>query len=145
MRSWSVVRPRRWSVWRNCAEALAVVDRLDAARVVLSNLVVARLTVAEVLAGVPDESASMAPVGPVAGLRGGSVRDEAVYQRVMNAFRRDGGPLKARDVCDALGMPEGRNATESMRAKLKRLVADGVLIEVEAGSGLFAVAEETAA
>lgn len=121
------------------AEALAVADRLDAARVELSNLVVTRQTLTEVLAGVPDELVT-APAGALPGVRGGSLRDEAVYARITAVFRRDGGPLKAREVCDELGSPEGRNATESMRAKLKRLVADGVLVEVEAGSGLFALA-----
>lgn len=72
-------------------------------------------------------------------VRGGSLRDEAVYERIVSVFRRGGGPLKCRDVCDALGMPEGRNATESMRSKLKRLVADGTLTESEPGSGLFAL------
>lgn len=118
------------------AEAFAVADRLDAARVELSNVVVARLTVAKVLAEVPD-TATGPDCGPVVG---GSVRDAAVYERIVGVFRRDGGPLKARDVCEELGLPDGKNSTESMRAKLKRLVADGVLVDVEPGSGLFALA-----
>ena len=120
------------------AEALAVADRLDAARIELSNVVVARLTVIEVLAGMPEESA-VSGAAPVVPMWGGSVRDEAVCAWIVDVFRRDGGPLKAREVCDALGLPEGRNATESMRAKLKRLVADGTLVEVEPRSGMFAL------
>ena len=123
-------------------EALAAADRLDAARLELSNVVIARLTVTEVLVAMPTDPVA---VGVVPTTWGGSVRDEAVYARIVEVFRRDGGPLKARDVCDALGSPEGKNATELMRAKLKRLVADGVLIDVEAGSGLFALAAESAA
>lgn len=99
-------------------------------------MVVARLTVVDVLARLPTEPVG---VGVVPVVRGGSLRDEAVYERIVEVFRRVGGPLKCRDVCDELGMPEGKNATESMRSKLKRLVGDGVLTESEPGSGLFAL------
>ena len=66
------------------ADALAAADRLDAVRIELSNLVIARLTVA----GLEAAADLTAPVGPVAvstggprpGVRG-AARDEALYAR----------------------------------------------------------------
>jgi hypothetical protein len=47
--------------------------------------------------------------------------------------------LRAKDICRALGTGTSANHTESLRAKLKRLVARGVLTEPE--SGLFTLAQ----
>ena len=41
--------------------------------------------------------------------------------------------LRAKDICRALGVGTTANHTESLRAKLKRLVARGVLTEAEPG------------
>ncbi|WP_034091832.1 hypothetical protein [Streptacidiphilus albus] len=121
------------------AEALAVADRLDAARIELSRLVIARRTVVEVLAAPPvrgiDSVAPTALGGPAPGVRG-ALRDVTVYQRIAAVFASAAGPLRAREVGDALGLGAEAKFTEALRSKLKRLVADGVLIEVEAG--LFA-------
>ncbi|MFG1617853.1 hypothetical protein ACGFI3_34280 [Nonomuraea wenchangensis] len=46
--------------------------------------------------------------------------------------------LRARDVVRALGQQDVRGQVEGMRARLKRLVADGWLVERE--QGLFAIA-----
>jgi hypothetical protein len=46
------------------------------------------------------------------------------------------GPLRSREVCEALGMEDQARVHEAMRSKLKRLVADGTLVETE--PGLFA-------
>jgi len=124
------------------AEAFAVADRLDAAAAELSRLVIARRTVAELLDGMPgqdtDDADGVAGAGPViagrypAGVRG-SVRDEAMYERIAGVVTAAGRPLRARDVCDELGMPDAAKFTEAMRPKLKRLVADGVLAQLEPG------------
>jgi hypothetical protein len=42
-------------------------------------------------------------------------------------------PLRARDLCQALDLPIVSKNTENIRAKLKRLVSRGVLIETEPG------------
>jgi len=47
-------------------------------------------------------------------------------------------PLRARDVVRALGQQDVRGQVEGMRARLKRLVVDGWLVERE--QGLFAIA-----
>lgn len=105
------------------AGALAVAD--DA----LSRLVIARETVLEVLGGEPGECGEVERVA-VAG------RDVALYERITRAFSGAVGPLRPRQVCEALGMPVEARFIEAMRPKLTRLVADGVLVQV--GPGLFA-------
>jgi hypothetical protein len=54
-------------------------------------------------------------------------------------FARSAGPLRPRQVCEALGMGSEARFIEAMRPKLTRLVADGVLAQV--GPGLFATVE----
>lgn len=125
------------------AEALAAADRLDAAAGDLSRLVIARRTVLEVLADEPNQE-----VVTVAGLAAKSVpapaqvrgkaRDAAMYDRITAVLAKASGPMRARDVCEELGLGAEPKFTEAMRPKLRRLVADGVLAQVE--PGLFALA-----
>jgi hypothetical protein len=61
------------------------------------------------------------------------------YQQILAVFAATGHPLRAKDICVALGTGTAAKNTESLRAKLKRLVARGVLTEPE--SGLFALAQ----
>lgn len=65
----------------------------------------------------------------------GAVRDAVAYDRIREIFAEAGRPLQVKQVCKALGLPEGKNATESVRSKLRRLVDDGLLARVE--DGLF--------
>ena len=51
-------------------------------------------------------------------------------------------PLRAKDICHALGVGTTANHTEGLRAKLKRLVIRGMLTEDR--PGLFALAPMTA-
>lgn len=118
------------------AEAEAVAGRLAAASESWSRLVIAREAVAEVLAELPaDAPAVDGAVG--AGVRG-AVRDTAVYERIRQVFERAERPLRVKAVCERLGLEPGKNATESVRAKLRRMVDDGQLVRVE--DGLFAPA-----
>ena len=119
------------------ARARDVADRLDAARHELSRLAIARRTVAEVLAGEPgaESDPASSTAGPAPGVRG-ALRDVTVYQRIEAVFGRTAGPLRSREVCDALGLGAEARFVEATRSKLKRLVADGLLVEVE--PGLFA-------
>jgi hypothetical protein len=55
------------------------------------------------------------------------------YQRILAVFATAAGPMRAKDVCLALGVGVAAKATEGMRAKLKRLVARQILIEAEPG------------
>jgi hypothetical protein len=61
------------------------------------------------------------------------------YQQILAVFAATANPLRAKDICVALGTGTAAKNTESLRAKLKRLVARGVLTEPE--SGLFALTQ----
>jgi hypothetical protein len=61
------------------------------------------------------------------------------YQQILAVFATAERGLRAKDICHALGVGATANHTESLRAKLKRLVARGVL--TEPGPGLFTLAQ----
>lgn len=63
------------------------------------------------------------------------------YQQILAVFGT-GHRLRAKDICRALGIGTTANHTETLRAKLKRLVNRGVLTEDQ--PGLFALAPTTA-
>jgi hypothetical protein len=60
------------------------------------------------------------------------------YQQILAVFTAATDPMRAKDVCLALGIGTTPKYTEGLRAKLKRLVARQV--PVEASPGLFALA-----
>lgn len=61
------------------------------------------------------------------------------YQQILAVFAGAEHGLRAKDICHALGVGTTANHTESLRAKLKRLVARGVLTEAE--PGMFTLAQ----
>jgi hypothetical protein len=63
------------------------------------------------------------------------------YQQILAVFRTATDPMRAKDVCLALGLTTAPKDTEGMRAKLKRLTARDILIEAE--PGLFTLATVT--
>lgn len=67
----------------------------------------------------------------------------AAYQQILALFGTATAPMRAKDVCLALGAGVTPKDTEGMRAKLKRLVARQILIETE--PGLFTIAPATPA
>lgn len=85
------------------------------------------------LAGLPDQDTGPADTDTASG--------HPTYQHILAVFT-DPQPLRAKDICRALGMDTTANHTESLRAKLKRLVTRGVLTEHQ--PGLFALAATTA-
>ncbi|GGJ63292.1 hypothetical protein [Streptomyces brasiliensis] len=56
------------------------------------------------------------------------------YPRILAAFNHATGPLRARDVCQALGHELLPKNVEGTRAKLKRLVKLGILVEANTGN-----------
>ncbi|MEQ4726148.1 hypothetical protein [Nonomuraea sp. B19D2] len=64
------------------------------------------------------------------------VPDHPAYRQILDVFADLGRPLRARDLCEALDLPIVKENTENIRAKLKRLVNQGILVEIE--PGLFA-------
>jgi hypothetical protein len=61
------------------------------------------------------------------------------YQQILAVFAATDNPLRAKDICVALGTGTAAKNTESLRAKPKRLVARGILTEPE--SGLFTLTQ----
>lgn len=64
------------------------------------------------------------------------------YQQIIAAFTGDRGALRAKDVCQALGIGTEPKDTEGIRAKLKRLVNRQILTESQ--PGLFTLTEKRA-
>ncbi|WP_254390311.1 hypothetical protein [Streptomyces sp. AC550_RSS872] len=56
------------------------------------------------------------------------------YPRILAAFNQTAGPLRAKDVCEALGHELLPKNVEGTRAKLKRLVKLGILTEADTGN-----------
>ncbi|WP_434096955.1 hypothetical protein [Streptomyces mirabilis] len=56
------------------------------------------------------------------------------YPRILAVFNQTTGPLRARDVCEALDHELLPKNIEGARAKLKRLVKLGILTEADSGN-----------
>jgi hypothetical protein len=125
----------------------------------LTRLRITRETVDQVLVDSGPVSAGAGPVGdleaaavPLAELvpamlkaeeAGDTVVTSQAYRQILVSFAEAGGPLRCKDVCEAVGSPTEARHVESMRSKLKRLVDRGVLSEAE--PGLFALTSRTVA
>lgn len=94
--------------------------RLREAEVHLEHLAITRKTVT----GLADRLPTAPPDLP----------EHPDYPRILAAFNDATGPLRARDVCQALDHELLPKNIEGTRAKLKRLVKLGILTEVDAGS-----------
>ncbi|MEV4115468.1 hypothetical protein [Nonomuraea sp. NPDC049695] len=92
----------------------------------LDHLRITRKTLL-LLAAEPDPAPPLPPA-PV-------VPDHPSYQQILTLMT-GGQPTRARDLCPALDLPLERKNIENTRAKLKRLVTLGILVETE--PGLFA-------
>jgi hypothetical protein len=62
------------------------------------------------------------------------------YRHVVEVVA-DAGPLRAKQVCQALRLPTEPRRREGMRIKLKRLVERGWLVEASPGAARQALAE----
>ena len=104
-------------------------DDLHTAEIELNDLATTRTTLTR-LTTTSDDLSQTDPPG-------------TVYQQILAAFATgNGGPMRAKDVCHALGLSTEPKDTEGVRAKLKRLVKRRHLTEAE--PGLFALAPTTA-
>jgi hypothetical protein len=59
--------------------------------------------------------------------------EHPAYQQILTVLADTGGPMRARDICEALDLPILPKNTEGIRSKLKRLVTRGILTEPEPG------------
>ncbi|WP_406724004.1 hypothetical protein WJ438_04160 [Streptomyces sp. GD-15H] len=97
-------------------------DRLREAETHLKHLAITRKTVTGLADRLPARPSS--PELP----------EHPDYPRILAVFNEAVGPLRARDVCEALDHELLPKNIEGTRAKLKRLVKLGILTEVDAGS-----------
>jgi hypothetical protein len=140
------------------AEMDRLAEQVAAEQALLERLEITRQTVVEVLAGeelsggdavVIDADAGVAAAAPGVGVQvpvfgqDGDGRRLAVAYRDVVEVLADAGPLRARQVCQAVGTGAEPRHREGMRIKLKRLVKRGWLVETE--PGLFACAAGVAA
>jgi polyhydroxyalkanoate synthesis regulator phasin len=105
----------------------ALSQQLTALESELADLATTRATLLR-LAGQLDHDGRLTDPGP----------GNPAYQQILAVFATAEQQLRAKDICRALGTGTTANHTESLRAKLKRLVARGVLTDNE--PGLFALA-----
>jgi hypothetical protein len=140
------------------AEMDRLAEHLAAEQERLRRLEITKETVIEVLAGGDDDgevgvvvdpeagvgAAALGAAGqvPVFGQDGDGRRLPVAYRDVVEVLA-DAGPLRARQVCQAVGTGVEPRHREGMRIKLKRLVERGWLVETE--PGLFACAGGVAA
>jgi hypothetical protein len=108
-------------------EQIAVLaEQLAAAETELADLATTRATLIR-LTGEPD---TPAPADTTIA--------SPAYQQILAVFTTATGPLRAKDVCHALGTGTTPKNTEGLRAKLKRLTGRRILTETE--PGLFTLA-----
>jgi hypothetical protein len=94
--------------------------RLREAEMHLEHLAITRKTVT----GLADRLPAVAPDLP----------EHPDYPRILAPFNHVTGPLRAKDVCEALGRELLAKNVEGTRAKLKRLVKLGILTEADTGN-----------
>ncbi|WGP08574.1 hypothetical protein [Streptomyces sp. SH5] len=102
------------------AQVVDLQARLREAETHLERLAITRTTVTDLT----DRLPAVAPDLP----------EHPDYPRILAAFNHATGPLRAKDVCEALGHELQPKNVEGTRAKLKRLVKLGVLTEADVGS-----------
>lgn len=122
---------REQALAREAADLQARIDelvsRLQEVGQAISDLQVTRKTLIS-LADEGDAQPAAEQAAPAPALP-----DHPAYQQILTAFADLGRPLRARDLCEALDLPIAAKHTENIRAKLKRLVSRGILVETEPG------------
>jgi hypothetical protein len=122
---------REQALAREAEQARTMMDDL-AARVreldeAIDHLRITRKTLLS-LAGEPEPGTGPEPAEPPPVLPG-----HPLYQQILAVFADAAGPMRARDLCQALDLPIVPKNTENIRSKLKRLASRGILIEAEPG------------
>ncbi|MEC4021087.1 hypothetical protein [Streptomyces sp. H27-D2] len=98
------------------------------------NLQITRKTLLSLPAPAPALVPAPAPApAPVDDPPRAEVPEHPAYQQILTALADTGGPMRARDICEALDLPILPKNTEGIRSKLKRLVTRGILTEPEPG------------
>jgi len=100
--------------------------QLREAELRLEHLAITRTTITGLADRIPVQSAD--PSGSL------ELPEHPDYPRILAAFNDTTGPLRARDICQALDFELLPKHVERTRAKMKRLVTLGILTEAEPGT-----------
>ncbi|KIF67134.1 hypothetical protein HY68_36095 [Streptomyces sp. AcH 505] len=104
----------------------ALQDELREAELRLEHLAITRTTVTGLADRIPTQAA---------GLPGSlELPEHPDYPRILAVFNDAVGPLRARDICEALDLELLPKHVERTRTKMKRLVTLGLLAEAEPGT-----------
>jgi hypothetical protein len=123
----------REHVERLRAQITSLTAQLTAGEDTLSRLAITRQTILTMLDD--DTPSTGVTTPPVAA-------DDAMpqaSQQVLDVFAAASQPLRVKDVCQAIGASTDTRQVERMRARLKRLVGQGLLREPQ--PGLFVTAD----
>ena len=121
------IEAREQALAREAGQARAQIEEL-AARLreldeAIDHLQITRKTLLS-LAGEPAAGPAQPP--PV-------LPGHPLYQQILAVFAEAAGPMRARDLCQALDLPVAPKNTENIRSKLKRLASRSILVETEPG------------
>ncbi|MFE9783739.1 hypothetical protein ACFYPA_37065 [Streptomyces sp. NPDC005775] len=100
--------------------------QLHEAELRLEHLAITRTTITGLADRIPAQSAD--PSGSL------ELPEHPDYPRILAVFNDATGPLRARDICQALDFELLPKHIERTRAKMKRLVTLGILTETEPGT-----------
>ncbi|MDH6221546.1 hypothetical protein [Streptomyces pseudovenezuelae] len=104
----------------------ALQTQLHEAELRLEHLSITRTTITGLADRIPAQSADPA--------RSLELSEHPDYPRILAVFNDTTGPLRARDICQALSFELLPKHVERTRAKMKRLVTLGILSEAEPGT-----------
>ncbi|GAB2754522.1 hypothetical protein [Kitasatospora kifunensis] len=105
-----------------CTQIAELNNRLRQAQTQLERLAITRETVTALADRLPVRTSSP------------GLPEHPDYPRILAVFNEASGPLRARDVCEALDHELLPKNIEGTRAKLKCLVKLGILTEIGAGT-----------
>ncbi|MFI5635571.1 hypothetical protein ACIA8E_40840 [Streptomyces sp. NPDC051664] len=100
--------------------------QLREAELRLEHLAITRTTITGLADRIPVQSPD--PAGSL------ELPEHPDYPRILAVFNGTTGPLRARDICQALDFELLPKHIERTRAKMKRLVTLGILTEAEPGT-----------
>jgi hypothetical protein len=122
------IEAREQALGRQAEQARAEMEDLAARLRELDEAIDHLRITRKTLLSLASEPAAAGPAGPAPVLPG-----HPAYQQILAVFADAAGPMRARDLCQALDLPIEPKNTENIRSKLKRLASRGILVETEPG------------
>ena len=122
------IEAREQALARQAEQARAQMEDLAARLRELDEAIDHLRITRKTLLSLAGEPATAEPAEPPPVLPG-----HPAYQQILAVFADAAGPMRARDLCQALDLPIVPKNTENIRSKLKRLASRGILVETEPG------------